>query len=177
VLSIAAGPAQELFDLLQGSEELPAPLEVVLFDQDKNALAHAWRKLRPPVETRFQGQVKLTFLHDSIKRLVRDGNLFGQSSTFDLVFSCGLFDYLQPRTAVSLTRQLAAATAPGGQLLIANMVDHRARWFLEHQLDWSLIYRTREEMLDIGRRAVPGAQVRILEEETGANPFLEIVRG
>ncbi len=177
VLSIAAGPAQELFELFQEFDELPSPLEVVLFEQDKNALAHAWRRLKPFVEGRFSRSLRLTFLHDSIKRLLRDAELFTQFGKFDLVYSCGLFDYLQHRTWVVLARHLAAAVAPGGQLLVANMVDHPARWLLEHHLDWQLIYRTREELLDLGRRADPGAQLRILEEESRANPFLELVRG
>ena len=57
------------------------------------------------------------------------------------------------------------------------MVDHPARVLQEIHLDWHLIYRTREEILGIGRAAVPGAQVRILEEESGVNPFFELVRG
>jgi hypothetical protein len=177
VLSIAAGPAQELYELFQEVDDVPAPLEVVLFEQDKNALAHAFRRLTPVVEARFPGRVRLLFLHDSIKRLLRDRSLFEPFGSFDLVYSCGLYDYLQQRTGVILTRHLASTTAPGGQLLVANMVDHPGRVLQEIHLDWHLIYRTRDELLDLGREAVPGAQVRILEEESGVNPFFELVRG
>lgn len=177
VLSIAAGPAQELVELFQELPEMPAPLEVVLFEQDKNALAHAWRRLTPIVDARFPGRVRLLFLHDSIKRLLRDAELFTPFGSFDLVYSCGLYDYLQQRTGVILTRHLAGATAPGGQLLVANMVDHAGRLLQEIHLDWPLVYRTREEILDLGRHAVPEARVRLLEEESGVNPFFELVRG
>lgn len=176
VLSIAAGPAQELSELLSELAEMPVPLEVVLFEQDKNALAHAWRRLSALAEARFSRRVRLTFLHESIKRLLRDGDLFTQFGRFDLVYSCGLYDYLQQRTAIGLTRHLAAATAEGGRLLVANMIDNPSRWLLEFHLDWPLIYRTHEELLDIGRRAVPGARVSLLEEESGTNPFFELVR-
>jgi len=176
VLSIASGPAQELFEVFQDLEELPARVEIVLFEQDKNALAHAWRKLKSGVESRFHGQVRLTFLHDSIKRLLRDRDLFAAFGKFDLIYSCGLSDYLQDHTTVRLTRNLAASTARGGRLLVANMVDHSARWLLEQHLDWPLIYRTREQLLAIGRQAVPEARVCLLEEESGVNPFLEVVR-
>jgi extracellular factor (EF) 3-hydroxypalmitic acid methyl ester biosynthesis protein len=175
VLSIAAGPAQELSDLFDEVPELPVPLEIVLFEQDKNALAHAWRRVQSKV-SRFGGQVRMTFLHDSIKRLLRDDRLFEPFGTFDLVYTCGLYDYLQDRAAAILTRRLALSTAPGGRLLIANMVDHPSRWLMEFHLDWMLVYRTHEELLEIGRRAVPGASVRILEEESLANPFLELTR-
>lgn len=177
VLSIGAGPAQELHELFQELDELPAPLEVVLFEQDQNALAHAFRRLTPSVEARFPGQVRLLFLHDSIKRLLRDASLFAPFGKFDLIYSAGLLDYLQHRTGIVLTRHLANAAAPGGQLLVANMVDHAARTLLQVHLDWPLIYRSREELLEVARRAVPGAQVRILEEESGVNPFFELVHG
>ena len=174
VLSVAAGPAQELFELFATVDELPAPLEVVLFEQDKNALAHAWRRLRATAESRFPRQVKLTYLHDSVKRLLRDGTLFQGFGRFDLVYSSGLLDYFQRNTGVVLTRRLAAAVKPGGHLLMANMVDHPTRWLMEWHLDWNLIYRTRQELLEIGHRAVPDAGLRILEEETGLNPFFEL---
>ena len=176
VLSIAAGPAQELAELFEELEHLEAPVHVVLFEQDKGALAHAWRRLEPMVAARFAGQVQLTFLHDSIKRLLRDARLFDALGPFDLIYSAGLLDYLQQHTAVRLTRNLGAAAAEGGTVLVANMVDHPARWYLEVPLDWPLIYRTREELHAIGTRAQPDAHVRILEEQSGANPFLELVR-
>lgn len=176
VLSIASGSAQELYELFGELENAPVPLEVVLFEQDKNALAHAWRRLSPRVEQRFRGSVRLVFLHDSIKRLLRDRELFTPFGEFDLIYSCGLYDYLQRTTAVTLTRRLFSATAPSGKLLVANMVDHPTRWLMEMHLDWSLVYRTREELLDIGRHAAPEAHSRILEEESGVNPFLALSR-
>jgi extracellular factor (EF) 3-hydroxypalmitic acid methyl ester biosynthesis protein len=176
ILSIAAGPAQELAELFSELEEVPVPVEIVLFDQDKNALAHAWRRLSSLVDPRFAGTVRLTFLHDSIKRLLRDSDLFRQFGKFDLAYSCGLYDYLHQRTAVGLTRQLAATLAPEGRLLVANMVDNASRWLLEFHLDWPLVYRTRDELREVAQRAEPRAQVRILEESSGTNPFFELTR-
>jgi extracellular factor (EF) 3-hydroxypalmitic acid methyl ester biosynthesis protein len=176
ILSIASGSAQELHELFGELKNPPTPVEVVLFEQDKNALAHAWRRLSPGVEQRFRGSVRLVFLHDSVKRLLRDEDLFASFGQFDLIYSCGLYDYLQRTTAVVLTRRLLAATVPSGRLLVANMVDHPTRWLMEMHLDWRLIYRTREELLEIGRRADPHARSCILEEESGVNPFLALSR-
>ena len=171
VLSIGAGPAQELHELFQEVDDLPASLEVVLFEQDKNALAHAFRRLTPSVDARFPGRVRLLFLHDSIKRLLRDGSLFAPFGKFDLIYSTGLLDYLQHRTGIVLTRHLANAAAPGGQLLVANMVDHASRTLLQFHLDWPLIYRTREELLDVALEgegaAGPGALGEVDQEDPG----------
>lgn len=175
-LSIASGPAAELRELLAEVDELRAPLELVLFDQDKGALAHAFRRLRPIADARFPGRVRIVFLNESIKRLLRDVHLFDTFGGFDAIYSCGLFDYLQEATAVRLARNLHAATAPGGHVFIGNMVDHHHRWMMEHLLEWNLLYRTREDLLDIGRRATHGAPLGIIEEPTGVNPFIDIVR-
>ncbi len=177
VLAIAAGPAQELLELLGETPHLTAPIEVVMFDQDKGALAYAYRRMQPLTENRQGPAVRILYLHESIKRLLGDRTLFDGFGSFDMIYSAGLFDYLRMPTAVQLARDFYARLAPGGQLLIANMVpENPSRWYMEHHLDWFLIYRSRAELLELGQRACAEARLRILEEETGVNPFLEFSR-
>jgi extracellular factor (EF) 3-hydroxypalmitic acid methyl ester biosynthesis protein len=177
ILAIACGPAQELVELLEEVDELPAPLEIVLFDQDKGALAYAYRRLKPIADRRFAGRVKLVYLNESIKRLLRDADLFADFGAFDAIYSVGLFDYLRQTTAVTLARNLESRLEHGGRALIANMVpENPSRWYMEHHLDWHLVYRSRAEMLDFAHRAAPAARIQILEEESGVNPFVEILR-
>jgi SAM-dependent methyltransferase len=176
VLAVACGPAQDLLELFSEPLELAAPLEIVLFDQDKGALAYAYARLKPVIDP-LQGRVKIVYLHDSIKRLLRDANLFAPFGAFDLIYSVGLFDYLRHSTAVGLARNLVARLAPGGRALIANMVpESPSRWYLEYHLDWFLNYRTREQLLELAERAAPEARLNLLEEESGVNPFVEIQR-
>jgi SAM-dependent methyltransferase len=177
ILSVASGPAQELYELLR---ELPAevpPLEIVLFDQDKGALSYAYRRLKPMVDDRFRGEVQILYLHDSIKRLLRDSELFSGFGSFDAIYSCGLFDYLQTTTAVVLARNLYARLGPGGSLYVGNMApENPCRWFIENHLDWFLIHRTRAQLMEIGNRAASDSQVRVLEEESGVNPFIVMTK-
>jgi extracellular factor (EF) 3-hydroxypalmitic acid methyl ester biosynthesis protein len=177
VLSVAAGPAQELYDLLAESDDLPCEMEIVLFDQDKGALSYAFRRLKPLAEQKFPGRVHLLYLNESIKRLLKDADMFTAFGRFDFVFSCGLFDYLQTATAAVLTRNLFARLAEGGELYVGNMQPgNPSRWIMEHHLDWNLLYRTRPELLEVGHRGAPEATIRMLEEETGVNPFIQLVR-
>jgi extracellular factor (EF) 3-hydroxypalmitic acid methyl ester biosynthesis protein len=177
VLGIAGGTAQELLELLSETPRLPAPLEVVLFDQDKGALAYAYRRIQPLTENREGPGVRILYLHESIKRLLKDRTLFDEFGTFDLIYSAGLFDYLRLPTAVQLARDFYSRLAPGGQLLVSNMVpENPSRWYMEHHLDWFLLYRSRTELMELGQRACGDARLRILEEETGVNPFLEFSR-
>src|SRR3954462_4113793 len=121
LLSVAAGPAQELVDLFRELDDLPCQLDIVLLDQDKAALSYAYRRLKPLVEQKFPGKVRLLYLHESIKRLLRDSEMFSSFGKFDCIFSCGLYDYLQPTTATVLTRNLFARLAPAGELYVGNM--------------------------------------------------------
>jgi extracellular factor (EF) 3-hydroxypalmitic acid methyl ester biosynthesis protein len=177
VLSVAAGPAQELTELLTQTEALACPLEIVLFDQDKGALAFAWKRLKSVVDARLGTQVSVLYLNESIKRLLRDADLFSGFGKFDAIYSCGLYDYLQSSTAAVLTRNLYAQLASDGWLAIGNMApESTSRWLMEHHLDWHLIHRTRNELLEIAHRAIPSAKARILEEESGVNPFFELTK-
>ena len=54
--------------------------------------------------------------------------------------------------------------------------ENPSRWFMEHHLEWNLIYRSHAELLEIGGRAAPRARLQILEEESGVNPFVEIAK-
>jgi len=178
ILSIAAGPAQEVFELLQERERISQPVEIVLFDQDKRALSFSYGRLKRIVGSRWQNRVKLVHLHDSIKHLLCGPSVFAGHGRFDAVVSCGLFDYLQLLTAVSLCRTLYGLVAPKGTLYIGNMVPSCAsRWVMELHLDWFLVYRERSEMLELARMAAPEARLEIIEEVTGVNPFVTLTRG
>jgi hypothetical protein len=175
ILSIAAGPAQEIYELLNERDSLPCPIEIVMFDQDKRALSYSYRRLQRLVSSKWRDQVTILHLHDSIRHLLRGAQVFSGHGAFDLVYSCGLFDYLQLPSAVSLCRSLHSLVKSGGRLYVGNMVPSCAsRWVMELHLDWFLVYRERSEMLELGRMAAPGATAEIVEEPTRVNPFLRL---
>lgn len=177
ILSIAAGPAEEVYELLSEHVTLSRPVEIVLFDQDKRALSFSYGRLQRLVSTRFKDQASVLHLHDSIKHLLRGKTTLRQHGTFDAVYSSGLFDYLQLPTAISLCRSLYELVAPGGTLYVGNMVpENPCRWFMELHLDWYLVYRHRSQMFDLARKAAPDATVEVIEESTGINPFVRLTR-
>ena len=177
IASIAAGPAQETYELLAEMSAPVRPVELVLFEQDPHALAYSQGRLAQLAERKWGGAVRLIFLRDSIKRLLTDPTLFRGLGPFDMIFCAGLFDYLQDHTAAKLTRTFYANLAPGGSAYIGNMMPNMpTRWFMEHHLEWYLIYRTHEEMLSFARAGAPSADLSIAEESTRVNPFLRVTR-
>ena len=178
ILSVAAGPAQEIFELLDQAKDLGGAVNIVLFDQERQALSYAYGRLQKLVERKWAGQVNVVYRYDTIKRLLRQRDIFQDLGTFDVVIASGLFDYLNFTTAARLTGTLEASLAPGGSLYIGNMVpSNPGKWFMEFHLDWHLTYRTHEDMLAFGRTGTKHSTVEIIEEETGINPFLSITRG
>jgi SAM-dependent methyltransferase len=177
IASIAAGPSQEVFELLRELKEVPGMIDIVLYDQDASALSFAFSRLNRLVDARWSRRVRIRFLHDSIKRLLRDPALFQDHAPFDVVICAGLYDYLDGRNATTLTRSLYASVRPGGQLYVGNVVPELpTRWLMEQHLDWFLKYKTREEMLAFTGEAAPDAHLAVIEESTGFNPFICLTR-
>ncbi len=173
IASVASGPAQETYELLH---EIPVDgpqVEIVLFDQDRMALSFAQRRTLEIVRRRGLKNVRLVFLHDSIKRLLTDPGVFGTLGPFDLLFSTGLFDYLKPSTAATLCSNFYANLTDNGSAYVGNMMPwNPARWVFEHHLEWNLLYRSHDEMRDFAQTGVPHARVEIVPESTGVNPFV-----
>jgi extracellular factor (EF) 3-hydroxypalmitic acid methyl ester biosynthesis protein len=177
ILSIAAGPAQEVFELLQERPNIDGPVEIVLFEQDRRALTYAYARLNRVVNQRWRGRVKIVLLHDSIKRLLLGTTVFTESGEYDMVYASGLCDYLQRHTWIRLCRTLYETVAPQGTLYVGNMApDNPTRWVMEMHLDWHLVHRERAELLELSHAAAPKAKLGICEERSGINPFVALTR-
>ena len=175
IASVAAGPAQEVFEFLSDFDDFDTELDIVLVDQAKGALAFAYRRLKQLAATRGLERVRIAYLHDSVRRLIEAPRIFRSFGPFDAIVCAGLVDYLRPEVVVPLFRSYYESLAPGGEAFVGNMVPtNPTRWLMEHHMDWYLLYRTRDELREMGERAVPSAQLELLEDRTGINPFLRI---
>jgi hypothetical protein len=98
---------------------------------------------------------------------------------FHLVYSTGLFDYLQQPTAQRLAGLMFQMLRPGGRLVVANFLPGIPDLgYMESYMNWILIYRTRLEMMGISAE-IPQAQireVRVFAEENQNIIFLQITK-
>jgi hypothetical protein len=98
---------------------------------------------------------------------------------FDLVYSTGLFDYLNQRTGRRLVSSMFQMLRPGGSLIVANFLPSvRDVGYMETFMDWNLIYRTRGDMVDL-TMDIPEADVKQLQlfsEECKNIVFLVLTR-
>ncbi len=98
---------------------------------------------------------------------------------FDLVYSTGLYDYLQMPAAQRLTASLFDLLRPRGRLLIANFLPGILdQGYMESYMAWKLIFRTRQDMLMIAEEIPLSSihDIRIFAEENQNIIFLQITK-
>jgi extracellular factor (EF) 3-hydroxypalmitic acid methyl ester biosynthesis protein len=116
--------------------------------------------------------------HPADIRKMLTGNL--ELGQFDLIYSTGLYDYLNEKTAQRLTYHLFHMLRPKGKLVVANFVPGIPDiGYMEACMDWFLIYRDRFEMLGLTKLIHQEliADIRVCVEENQNIIFLEVTRG
>jgi len=174
ILSVACGPACEVQDIVQTAQD-PGKYDFTLLDQDRNALQEAANGI-DRVQRRLDGQVKVKYLNESVRTMLKTPDLPGKWGRFDFVYSMGLFDYLTPPVAAGVLGKLLKLLRPGGELVIGNFhVSNVSRYYMEYWLDWVLYYRTESDLKELLRGA-PGDDVSVFFDETGVQMFLHVKR-
>jgi extracellular factor (EF) 3-hydroxypalmitic acid methyl ester biosynthesis protein len=102
-----------------------------------------------------------------------------RAGEFDFVYSTGLFDYLNQRTARRLVTGMFNMLRPGGVLLVANFLPAiRDIGYMETFMGWDLIYRSRSDMVDL-TMGIPEEEVKeltVLSEEYRNIVFLQLTK-
>jgi len=148
ILSLGSGPAREVELFLAGAGLKSRRAEFTLIDQEQSALQYAVEKTYPYV-LEAKGQARVQCLNVSFTDILRGNGSLAALPPQDLIYSVGLVDYLADRRASALTRRLYETLAPGGLLIIGNMNDTplSSIWPLEFVADWTLHYRSEQQML------------------------------
>lgn len=163
ILSVACGHLREA--LVSSAVPAGHAKRFVALDQDRDSLA---------VVEQEAAHLGVTAVHDSIKAIFRGPVA---SEKFDLIYSTGLYDYLEDRLATRLTHRMFDLLNPGGRLIIANFVtDVACSAYMEAFLDWNLIYRDESQVRDLSRTIAADeiARSRTYFEEQRNIVFLEI---
>ena len=161
--SIACGPAREVAETVKSLSENTQNLKLrwTLLDQDKEALDYA-RENMPD-----QKMLDVIYINASVKDLIKKEITLGQQ---DIIYSLGLFDYLNEKVATIMINRLYTELNPGGLLLIGNFhPSNPLRVFMEGALEWFLIHRTEDELLAIGKAGAPEGRHFVMAEPEGVN--------
>jgi len=171
IASLGCGPAREIEALLQESPELGPRLNVALIDQEDRAIAHCERALAPLAAAT---GARVQFIREGLRTLLTRESLSAKLGERELLYSAGLFDYLDTRMFSRISSVLFEALVPGGLLAIGNVAAHNpSRWAMEYFSEWFLIHRTPAQLLAMVDGIEPKPQqISVEAEPSGINLFL-----
>lgn len=177
VLSVACGPALEIEGVLEREPGLVGPLSLTLLDQDQKALDYARGNLTALMKKQ-DSPFSVRYLNSRIEKYIFTTRRNPQQEQFSVIYSSGLFDYFNYKTARFVISHLLSLLKPGGSLVIANVSHdgHDQRAFMELGMDWHLVYRNKEELLDLAEDIQGLSAVTVDEIAGGFVKFLILQR-
>jgi len=169
IMSVACGPAAEVgFMAAQNPDTM---VSVTLLDQDKEALDFA----RAQLANVDLNHVKVTYINMSVYTIIKDASV--DLGRFDMIYSMGLFDYLNDSAAKKLCAKLLGMLAPDGELIIGNFhVRCPNRYLIQYWCDWPLYYRTEVAMYQMVPAGGQQYASCIVYEQTKTQMFLKVRR-
>ena len=172
VVSLGCGPAREVSDFIACQRNWPGQVVWTLIDQEEAALSVAYQASRREIG-KHQSNGHLNLLNLSFVQLLSEGLPLQTAGTQDFIFSVGMFDYLRESRAKNLLRGLFELLAPGGLIAIGNArAPNSFFWAAEFVADWTLLYRTEDEMVGLAALLPESAELSVESDESGAYYFL-----
>jgi SAM-dependent methyltransferase len=139
ILSLACGPAAEVFDVL-AHPEVAGSIHFHLIDIDADALRFVDEKA-----TALGVRHNLTLHKANVFRLAaRKADGF---PPVDCAYSLGLIDYFRDSYVKRLLDFIYEILAPGGQVILGNFhPQNPTRALMDYLLEWRLLHRTEEDL-------------------------------
>lgn len=176
VTSLGCGPALEVSDFISRRGDWRGEIDFRLIDQESRTLEVAHDGAHRALSTA-SGEASVQCLNLAFSQLLAEPALLLDGQQADFVYCTGLFDYLRPALGAKLIATLYAGLGPGGELLVGNAAAPNMHFFCpEFVLDWSLIYRTRAEMVQLAAALPEEAEVQVEPEPGGAYFFIRVRR-
>ena len=176
IFNLGCGPAKEVQHFL-AYDDLSDRADLALLDFNDETLELTGRLLND-IKMKHRRTTRLNMIKRSVHQILKEGPRIGETEKgvrYDVVYCAGLFDYLSDRICQRLLEIFYEMLAPGG-LLVATNVDasNPDRLKMEYIMDWHLIYRNREQFLNLAPKKAAPETCRVLMDITGVNIFLEI---
>jgi CRP-like cAMP-binding protein len=161
--SLAAGTAQEVFDLLAST---PQHLYLTCLDADTRSLVASSDRAR-----QLGCAERITFMQADLLAIV-GGKAFVRFEPQQVIYGLGVCDYLHNDRVVAVLDWIHSSLAPGGWVVLTNRdAASPNRAFVEHILDWPVNHRTQEEFGGLFVQSAFKSPPEIVREDTGVNLF------
>lgn len=172
VLNIGCGSTRELYDIGLRLNEYKGSITCLDFDED--ALAFSERTMA----SRSMDISKFTFRKMNVLKLVNSQFMNQELGAFDLIYSAGLFDYIQDKGLKRIFNSLYENLNEGGKIIAPFKDCNYYTIFDYHWLgNWDAFYqRTKSEVLDLLQSSIPAAKIEIVASSTKAINFYMITK-
>jgi len=174
VVNLGCGPAREVSSFVSQNRNWPGKIIWTLIDQEEEALSVAYRESRSEI-SRWGAHGQLNLLNLSFAQMLCEGLPIREPGSQHFIFATGLFDYIREKRAQTLILSLYDLLADGGLLTIGNAIaPNQLFWATEFLVDWTLLFRTRDEMLNLAALLPDTAKIDVDVEPSNAYYFLKI---
>lgn len=169
IMDLASGPCRDVYEIFQNPLASSRQINFHCFEQDPHAIEDSTRLLNADPRVVFvrQNAVRLALKKD-IEKSMEGG--------YDIIFSTGLFDYLDYRISVRLIANLKKLLRPGGILAISDVRDkfsNPSLYFMEWVADWNLIYREDDNFRSVFLEAgFPAESLTFKYEQQGVMQYI-----
>lgn len=162
LLNVVSGPGRELYELYMNLPE-DRTINTTCVEVDDYAIAYS-----KGLNTDYLKCIE--YVHSNIFK-------FRCDEKYDLIWSAGLFDYLNDKAFLMLLDRFKNWLLPGGEIIIGNynQDNNPSRNYMEIMGDWHLIHRTEEQLRQLAKEAgFLNKQIKVGREELNVNLFLHI---
>ncbi len=164
IMNLACGSNRELFDFVYACD-FSERLEALCVDIDSDALEYTDQKVN-----QFPHQATIRLMRENLVKWAL-GRVRHDIGKQDIIYSSGLTDYLDKKLFVSLVSKCHEHLKPGGVLCVGNFAPNPDQTFMDHILQWRLIYRDEAELRKLFANTPFGGNITVIAEKQGVNLF------
>lgn len=176
IFNLGCGPAKEVQEFIRRSD-WSHHAQFTLLDFNEETLRHTGNLLIAEKES-YARMTRFQMVKKSVAEVLREGARGSSVMAprhYDLVYCAGLFDYLSDPVCQRLLAVFYDMLVPGGLLAATNVEQgNPSRNWMEYVVDWHLVYRSGEQLLDLCPKEPSPEAACIKADPTGVNIFLEV---
>jgi len=170
IMNLACGPNRELFDFLSQCD-YSERIDATCVDIDSQALHYIDQQIN-------------VFSHKAVIRLMNEnlikwalGKIDPDFGLHDIIYSAGLTDYLNDDLFIAFVNRCYLQLNDNGYLIIGNFAPYNPdRLFMDHILDWRLIYRTSDKLKQLFQQTAFCDNVSVFSEPQQVNLFVQGIK-
>lgn len=171
ILNLASGACRDIREMLRQPMTYQGKVDLLCIDQDDSALGYSQEKLSQLAAD----HIDIHLIKGNILRL--ESLDLGGDSSFDMIYSIGIADYLQDRMLKKIFQDSYKKLKTGGRLVVAYKDKERHKPVaLNWYGDWYFIPRNEEELIGLIHDAMGKDTISIsIEREPSGVIFFAVI--